>query len=94
MKVKGTITKVLQVRTGTSKKGKTWAAQQVILETDDSSKSEILLEVFGQKEIEEYALNEGDKVVASFEPKVQEFNGRYFGKNSVTSVEHQEVVEP
>jgi hypothetical protein len=35
MKTTGTIKKVLPVRTGTSKKGSTWAAQQFVLKTDD-----------------------------------------------------------
>ena len=51
MKTTGTIKKVLPVKTGTSKKGSTWAAQQFVLKTDDG---DILLEVFGQKEIDEY----------------------------------------
>ena len=38
MKTTGTITKVLPVRTGMSKKGSTWAAQQFVLKTDGDGK--------------------------------------------------------
>ena len=87
MKTTGTIKKVLPVRTGTSKKGSTWAAQQFVLKTDDG---DILLEVFGQKEINEYAITEGEQLTVSYVPKVQEVGDKVFGKNSVTGIERDE----
>ena len=87
MKITGKITKVLPVRTGTSKKGSTWAAQQFVLKTDDGG---ILLEVFGQKEIDEYAITEGEQLTVSYVPKVQEVGDKVFGKNSVTGIERDE----
>ena len=87
MKTSGTIKKVLPVRTGTSKKGSTWAAQQFVLKTDDG---DILLEVFGQKEIDEYAITEGEQLTVSYVPKVQEVGDKVFGKNSVTGIERDE----
>lgn len=87
MKTTGTIKKVLPVRTGTSKKGSTWAAQQFVLKTDDG---DILLEVFGQKEIDEYAITEGEQLMVSYVPKVQEVGDKVFGKNSVTGIERDE----
>lgn len=87
MKTTGTIKKVLPVRTGTSKKGSTWAAQQFVLKTDDGG---ILLEVFGQKEIDEYAITEGEQLTVSYVPKVQEVGDKVFGKNSVTGIERDE----
>ena len=76
MKTTGTIKKVLPVRTGTSKKGSTWAAQQFVLKTDDG---DILLEVFGQKEIDEYAITECEQLTVSYVPKVQEVGDKVFG---------------
>lgn len=87
MKTTGTIKKVLPVRTGTSKKGSTWAAQQFVLKTDDG---DILLEVFGQKEIDEYAITEGEQLTVSYVPKVQEVGDKVYGKNSVTGIERDE----
>lgn len=91
MRITGTITKVLPVRTGTTKKGGTWAAQQYVLEADDADKSTVLLEVFGQKEIDDYAISEGETLTVTFIPKVHEFNDRVFGKNSVTAVERPQT---
>lgn len=87
MKTTGTIKKVLPMRTGTSKKGSTWAAQQFVLKTDDG---DILLEVFGQKEIDEYAITEGEQLTVSYVPKVQEVGDKVYGKNSVTGIERDE----
>ena len=87
MTTTGTIKKVLPVRTGTSKKGSTWAAQQFVLKTDDG---DILLEIFGQKEIDEYAITEGEQLTVSYVPKVQEVGDKVFGKNSVTGIERDE----
>lgn len=87
MKTTGTIKKVLPMRTGTSKKGSTWAAQQFVLKTDDG---DILLEVFGQKEIDEYAITEGEQLTVSYVPKVQEVGDKVFDKNSVTGIERDE----
>lgn len=87
MKTTGTIKKVLPVRTGTSKKGSTCAAQQFVLKTDDG---DILLEVFGQKEIDGYAITEGEQLTVSYVPKVQEVGDKVFGKNSVTGIERDE----
>ena len=87
MKTTGTIKKVLPVRTGTSKKGSTWAAQQFVLKADDG---DILLEVFGQKEIDEYAITEGEQLTVSYVPKIQEVGDKVFGKNSVTGIERDE----
>ena len=87
MKTTGTIKKVLPVRSGTSKKGSTWAAQQFVLKTDDG---DILLEVFGQKEIDEYAITEGEKLTVIYVPKVHEAGDKVFGKNSVTGIERDE----
>ena len=85
MKITGTITKVLPVKTGTSKKGSTWSAQQYVLKT--AGDGEPLLEVFGQKEIDEFAITEGETLTVTFVPKISEYGERVFGRNTVTAVE-------
>ena len=77
MKLTGKITKVLPIRTGMSKKGSTWAAQQYVL-------------AFGQKEIDSFAITEGETLSITFTPKVVESGDRFFGKNSITGVERPE----
>ena len=88
MKTTGTITKVLPVRTGTSKKGSTWAAQQFVLETEGDGA--MLLEVFGQKEIDQYAITEGEKLTMTYVRKDHEAGDKVFGKKSVSGIEREE----
>ena len=89
MKTTGTIKKVLPVRTGMSKKGSTWAVQQFVLETEGDGA--MLLEVFGQKEIDQYAITEGEKLTVTYVPKVHEAGDKVFGKNSVTGIERDDT---
>lgn len=88
MKLTGKITKVLPIRTGMSKKGGTWAAQQYVL--DAGNDGSVLLEVFGQKEIDTFGITEGETLSITFVPKVIESGDRFFGKNSITGVERPE----
>jgi hypothetical protein len=89
MKTTGTIKKVLPIRTGMSKKGSTWAAQQFVLETE--GEGAMLFEVFGQKEIDQYAITEGEKLTVTYVPKVHEAGDKVFGKNSVTGIERDDT---
>lgn len=71
-----------------SKKGGTWAAQQYVLDAGDDGS--VLLEVFGQKEIDTFGITEGETLSITFVPKVIESGDRFFGKNSITGVERPE----
>lgn len=86
MQITGKITRVLPQKSGPTKKGGTWTAQQYVLETGDADKSAILLEVFGQKEIDEFGITEGETLTVTFVPKVSEYGDRVFGRNAITSV--------
>lgn len=87
MQVTGTITKVLPLKTGITTNGGTWAAQQYVIESDAPDKASVLLEVFGQKNIDDFGIAMGEALTVTFIPKVRDFNGRVFGKNCVTSVD-------
>lgn len=85
MEINGTIKTVLPVVTGMTKKGTSWAAQQYILQSEDG-KTSILLEVFGQDNIDRLSITEGEAVAVTFNPEVSEFKGHYFGKNRILDV--------
>lgn len=80
------------MKSGTTKKGGTWKAQQYVIEADDPDKSAVLLDVFGEKEIDDFAITEGETLTVTFVPKVHEYGDRVFGKNSVTDVQRPEPV--
>lgn len=91
MRITGKITRVLPPKSGITKKGGTWTAQQYVLETGDADNSAILLDVFGQKEIDEYAITEGEVLTVTFTPKISEYGDRVFGRNTVTAVERPQT---
>lgn len=88
MQITGSVKKVLPITSGTTKKGATWAAQQYILETTDERPVSILLEAFGEDNIKSFSLTEDETVTVEYEPEVNEYKERYFGKNRILSVRH------
>lgn len=88
MQITGKITRVLPVRTGMSKKGTAWAAQQFVLTTEVEPTFSILFDVFGQKDIDRFGLAEAQTVTVTYSPYVNESGDKVFGKNNVSAVEH------
>lgn len=89
MEIKGTIKVVAPVVTGTTKKGTSWAAQQYVLQTEGEKPVSILLDVFGQDNINKFFLKEGDVVIVVYYPEVNEYNGHFFGKNRIHDVRRE-----
>ena len=86
---KGTVLAVLPIKTGTKKDGNgTWASQQYVIEnTDDKYPKHLVCDVFGQDKINEFGLKVGQEINAYFNIDGQEWNGKWFGKNSLWKVD-------
>ncbi|MFA6126208.1 MAG: DUF3127 domain-containing protein [Bacteroidales bacterium] len=76
MDIKGKIVSILPMASGTSAKG-AWKKQEYILQTEEQFPKKICFVVWGEK-IDEYALKNGDGVVASVDIESREFNGRWY----------------
>ncbi|HBB90141.1 MAG: hypothetical protein A2X22_11645 [Bacteroidetes bacterium GWF2_49_14] len=76
MDIKGKIVSILPLASGTSAKG-VWKKQEYILQTEEQFPKKICFVVWGEK-IDEYALKDGDAVVASVDIESREFNGRWY----------------
>lgn len=77
MELKGKIVQLLDLQTGEGKNG-TWKKQEYIIETTDSKyPKKVCISVWGDK-IDQFALQNGDDVVASIEVESREFNGRWY----------------
>ena len=77
--IKGRITKVLQLETGTSKAGKSWEKQSFVLDTGAQYSPEVCFSVFGDEKVkmlEKFA--EGQEVEVAFNVSSREFNGKYY----------------
>ena len=77
MEIKGKVIQLLDLQSGEGKNG-TWRKQEYILETIDSKyPKKVCVAVWGDK-IDQFALQQGDNVVASIEVESREFNGRWY----------------
>ena len=79
LSVKGTLTRKLEIESGTSKAGNEWKKQSFLIDTGNQYNPEICFQLFGEEKIE--MLNhhdEGSKVEVSFNLSSREYNGRYF----------------
>ena len=88
MKLKGKIIVVLPVKTGTTDKGD-WQSQQYVMETIEEYPKKMLFEVFGESKIKEFDIKQDEVLTVSFDPKVDEKDGHYYGKNRAYAVSRE-----
>ena len=88
MKLKGKITVVIPAKSGTTEKGD-WQSQQYVMETIEEYPKKILFEVFGESKIKEFDIKQDEVLTVSFDPKVDEKDGHYYGKNRAYAVSRE-----
>ena len=88
MKLKGKIIAVLPVKKGTTDKGD-WQSQQYVLETIEEYPKRLLFEVFGESKIKEFDIKQDEVLTVSYDPKAEEKDGRWYGKNQAFAVSRE-----
>ena len=88
MKLKGKITVVIPAKSGTTEKGD-WQSQQYVMETIEEYPKKMLFEVFGESKIKEFDIKQDEVLTVSFDPKVDEKEGHYYGKNRAYAVSRE-----
>ena len=79
MKIIGKLVNKLQVEAGTTKAGKSWEKQSILVEqTGTKYKKEVAIEFFGDKMKELRDIKEGSQVSVSINLSSREFNGKYY----------------
>ena len=79
MEVKGTVTLIAAAETGTSKAGKEWTKQVIVVNTGAEYNPEIAIQAFGDDKIKDLnKLLVGDEVKILCNVSSREYNGRYF----------------
>jgi len=79
MKFQGRVVSIGNVQTGTSKAGKDWKKQDVVLEQEATQYPDSLSVTFFNKEIN---FSVGDLIDINFNIKATEYNGRYYNNLS------------
>lgn len=75
--VKGTITAVLERKSGTSATGKDWASQDFVMKEADSNDS-IKFNVFGIENLANYNLKVNDDIEATVVVSSREYQGKFY----------------
>ena len=79
LSIKGRITKVLSIETGTSKAGKEWKKQSFVVDTGAQYNPEVCFSLFGDEKVEMLRnYGEGQEVEVAFNVSSREFNGKYY----------------
>lgn len=77
--IKGKLTKVLEIETGTSKAGKEWKKQGFVIDSGDQFNPEICFSLFGDDKIGMLRnFGPGQEIEVSFNISSREFNGKYY----------------
>ena len=78
MEVTGKLVKKLELETGTSKAGKEWQKQSIVIDTGNDFNNEICVSAFGDKLKQMNKLEIGMEVSVLCNVYSREYNGRYF----------------
>ena len=79
MDVKGTVKLICKAETGTSKAGKEWTKQIIVIDTGAEYNPEIAVQAFGDDKIKQLSkLSVGDEVSILCNVSSREYNGKYF----------------
>ena len=81
MEVNGKLIKKLQAEAGTSKSGKNWESQTILVDTEEKYNNIVAIKCFGDDKIKQMnKLKEGDMVDISCNVWSREYNGKYYNQ--------------
>lgn len=79
LSVKGNVSSILPVESGTSKAGKEWKKQGFVINTGEQFNPDICFSVFGEDKLQMVSeLKVGEEVEVFFNLSSREFNGKYY----------------
>tara|TARA_X000001382_G_scaffold101953_2_gene76660 strand:- start:1773 stop:2108 length:336 start_codon:yes stop_codon:yes gene_type:complete len=76
--IKGTLVKVLEKETGTTKEGKEWSKKAFIVKTEDKFPKEVCFTLFGEKVSLLDSHSIGSQVEVHYNLSSREFKGKYY----------------
>ena len=77
MQITAKIVSVLPVQTGTSKSGKDWKSQIIVLETEDKYPKKIAVSLWNDN-IQKFPVTAYTRVTVELEAESREYNGRWY----------------
>ena len=76
--ITGTLVKVLETETGTTKAGKEWNKKAFVVKTEDKFPKEVCFTLFGEKVSLIGSHKVGDMISTHFNLSSREYNGKYY----------------
>ena len=87
IKEKGTIVKLMDEQSGTSKAGNAWTSREFVIEVNNEAvKNFVHFKAFGRELSDLQSMKEGDLVEVSYKPQSREFNGRWYDEHRLFDV--------
>ncbi len=83
----GKIIAVLAPKSGTSKTGNEWKAQEFVIENHDQYPRKMCFEVFGTDKIEQFNIQMGEELTVSFDIDARQWQDRWFNSIRAWKVE-------
>ena len=78
MEVKGKLVQILELESGTSKAGKEWQKQSIVIDTGEEFNNLVCVSAFGDKIAKMNMLEEGMTVTILCNVYSREYNGKYY----------------
>tara|TARA_R110000772_G_scaffold91005_2_gene187478 strand:- start:448 stop:765 length:318 start_codon:yes stop_codon:yes gene_type:complete len=78
MEIKGKLIKKLNLEKGTSKSGKEWQKQSILIEQNSEFNKEVVISFFGDKVQKLKDVIEGDVIDVMINLSSREYNGKYY----------------
>lgn len=92
MEIKGKIIAVMEKRSGVSQQGKAWATKDYVIETiNEQYPKRCVFNVFGDENIQKFALELGKVVTIHFDINAREYNGRWYNDIRAWRVDHEQA---
>lgn len=94
MEITGKIIAILPERSGVSKAGNAWNAQEYVLETQEMYPKKFVFDAFGTEKIQQFNIQMGEVLTVSFDIDAREYSGRWYNSVRAWKVERTEGVAP
>lgn len=95
VKERGTVIRLLEEVSGTSKAGNAYTVREFVIEVNDEGyRDNVHFKAMGQRVQDLASVREGDEVEVTYKPMSREHNGRWYDENRLFGVRSLRQPEP
>lgn len=95
MEIFGTITAVLQPKSGTSARtGNAWMSADYVIQTNEQYPKKCVFTVFGEDRIKQFNIQQGEQLTIHIDIDAHEYNGRWFNEVRCYNVVRAQMQQP